>query len=146
YEKLVALARARGEERLRVALICQSNGAHICRYLAKYGGASLEEAEAGRAAPPRELEITRMVLVGTANGRSLRMLREMHRGRPYVPLSLGRRLQPETLFTFPSFYQDLPVYRSDVFLDEKGRTLDVDLFSAAAWETYGWTIYGPASS
>lgn len=51
-QALEAVRRARGVEILNVALLCQSSGAHLCRFFAKYGGASLEEVEAGRARPP----------------------------------------------------------------------------------------------
>ncbi len=139
--RLEALSRVRGEERLPVALMCQSNGAHVCRYFAKYGGADLEAAERGAAAPPATVEVVKMILVGTSNGGGLRILREMNRGRRYVP-GIGRRWRPETLFTFAALYQDLPVYRDDLFVDETGRPLPVDLFDAESWRLYGWSVYG----
>ncbi len=139
-EKLEALGRARGESPLAVDLVCQSNGAHVCRYLLKYGGASLDDAEAGRAGPPATLTVRRLVLVGSSNGGSLRILRELDRGRRYVPL-VGRKIQPETLFTVRSLFADLPAYRDDLFLDEAGRPLDVDLYDPASWRRYGWSVF-----
>ena len=139
-EKLEALRRSRGDDRLPVTLICQSNGAHICRYLAKYGGAPLAEAEAGRAGPPGELEIRGLIMVGTSNGGGLRILRELNRGRKYISL-VGRTLSPEAFFTVESLYQDLPTYRTGLFVDETGQELDVDLFDAETWRTYQWSIF-----
>lgn len=144
-ERLAALrdlqsAGSGGGAELRVALVCQSNGERICRYLAKYGAASLEEAEAGRAAPLPGICIDKVLLVGTSNAGSLRILRELNRGRSYM--LLGRRWQPESLFTFPSLYQDLPSEPADLFLDEAGRPLAVDLFDAESWRRYGWSIWG----
>lgn len=140
--RLEELRRLRGEDVLRVALVCQSTGAHLCRWLAKYGAGSLEAAEAGEAAPPAGLEVTRLILVGTSNGGSLRSLRFLARGRIYVG-GIGRRWAPETLFTWPSLYQDLPAYRRHLFLDGEGRPRAVDLFDPAAWRRYGWGIYAP---
>jgi len=140
-ERLEKLRRARGEDRLEVDLLCQSNGAHICRYLAKHGGAPLEQAESGDAAPPADLEIRKLVLIGSSNGGGLRILREVDRGRSYLPV-IGREMSPEALFTLPALYQDLPVYRTGFFLDEDGRELDVDLFDAASWRRYGWSVFG----
>lgn len=139
-EKLEALRRRRGLERLPLSLICQSNGAHVCRYLAKYGGAELVEATAGRAGPPPGLEIRRMILVGTSNGGSLRLLRMLDRGRVYLGF-LGRRWLPEALFTMPALYQDLPVYRSQPFLDTDGRPLDADLFDRETWVRFGLSVF-----
>lgn len=138
-ERLTALSELRGGGELRVALLCQSNGERICRYLAKYGAATLEEAEAGKAVPVSGVAIEKILLIGTSNAGSLRILRELNRGRTYV--ALGRHWRQETLFTFPSLYQDLPTEPADLFLDEAGRPLDVDLFDAESWRRHGWSIW-----
>lgn len=139
--QLEGLRRAQGSERLEVDLICQSSGAHLCRYLAKYGGVPMDEADqAGREGLPPTLAVRRLVLVGSSNGGSLRILREVDRGRRYVPL-VGRWMRPEVLLTFPSLFQDLPIYRRDLFLDAAGRPLDVDLFDPQSWRRFGWSIY-----
>jgi hypothetical protein len=143
-DSLETLRRARDVDVLRVALVCQSSGAHLCRFFAKYGGASLEEVEAGRAAPPARVAVESLVLVGSSNGGSLRILRELDRGRRYLPL-VGRKWQPETLFTFPSLYEDLPVYRDDLFVDLDGEPLAVDLWDAESWRRYGWSAFGEAA-
>lgn len=143
--KLEEIRRAQGRERLEVDLICQSSGAHLCRYLTKYGGVSLEEAEAGRGGLPPTLAVRRLVLVGSSNGGSLRILRELDRGRRYAPL-VGRWMRPEVVFTFPSLFQDLPIYRSDLFVDAAGKSLEIDLFDPESWRRCGWSIYGKATA
>ncbi len=142
--QLERLRRARGLELLEVDLICQSAGGQICRYLAKYGGASLESAE---ARPPEALEAVRVakaILVGTSNGGSVRILRELDRGRTYVP-AVGRKMRPEVLFTFPSLFQDLPVYRDDVFVGADGEPLALDLFDGDVWLRHGFSIFAVPS-
>lgn len=143
YRELQELRRVRGDERLEVDLVCQSNGAHICRYLVKYGGATFSEAAAGRGGLPESLEVRKVILVGSSNGGSLRILSMLDRGRRYVPL--GRKFQPEVLFTFPSLFQDLPSYRDRYFLGPDGQELAVDLYDAEAWEEHGWSIFGGAA-
>ena len=140
--QLEELRRVQGKERLEVDLICQSSGAHLCRYLAKYGGVPLAEAEAGRLPPT--LSVRRLILVGSSNGGSLRILREIDRGRRYPPL-IGRWMRPEVTFTFPSLFQDLPVYRRDLFLDAQGHPLNIDLFDPESWHRYGWSVFGKAT-
>jgi len=134
----IANARANG----RVNLICQSNAAYICRYLVKYGDVSLEDAERGRRNPPPRVQIEKVIFVGTANGGAIRILRELNRGRQYLRV-IGRRWRPETFFTFPALYQDLPTYGSDLFLDAAGRPMPVDLFDQQSWRKYGWSIFAP---
>jgi hypothetical protein len=141
-ERLDAIRVARGQEVLRVALICQSNGGLLCRYFAKYGSASLEVAESGEATLADGIDVESIVLVGTANGGSLRNLRELDRGRDYVAL-IGRKWEPESLFTMPGLFQDLPSYRSDLFVDQKGRPLEVDIFDPESWVRYGWSVFSP---
>ena len=143
-ERLERLRRARGETALEVDLICQSAGAQICRYVAKYGGAPLDAAERGEAGPLPTVRIAKIIMVGTSNGGSLRNLREIHRGRTYVP-GVGRRMRPEVLFTFAALFQDLPVYRDDLFVDPEGRDLKIDLFDSRNWTRYGWSVFGDES-
>lgn len=115
-----------------VHLICQSNANYICRYAVMFGDVSAGEAERGARRTPDNVE--KLILVGTANGGAMRILRELNRGRQYIRL-IGRRWRPETFFTMRSLYQDLPVY-GDV---------GVDVFDVANWKTYGWSIYGQAA-
>lgn len=143
--QLETAARARVNGHLAVTLICQSNGGHICRYLVKYGSASLEEAERGMARPPLGVTIDQVILVGNANGGSLRNLRYLNQGRKYVPY-IGRKFHPETLFTFEALYQDLPSYRPGLFFDDMGEPLQVDLYASETWQRYGWSIYSEQSA
>ncbi len=138
--QLENLRRRTGRDRLRVDLVCQSNGAHVCRYFAKYGGTGLEAAESGSGAEAGGVTVRRLVLIGSSNGGSIRILRELNRGRRYIQ-AIGRLFSPETLFTFVSLFQDLPVYTGDLFVDASGEPLSVDLFDAATWEQYGWSIF-----
>ena len=142
-ELLERVRVSRGEERLPVILVCQSNGAHLCRYLTRYGNTSLEEAAAGRGAMPSTLDIQKVVLMGASNGGSLRILRELNRGRKYVPW-LGRRWAPEAFFGYESLYQDLPAYTEDLFVDVEGGPVGVDLYDVASWMKYQWSVFAPS--
>lgn len=168
---LEELRRARGEEHLRVDLICQSSGGYVCRWLAKYGGASLEEAAGMPTSgepplrlspgPPPGVEIRRLILVGSANGGALRTLRELDRGRRYLA-PWGRRMRPETLFTYPALYEDLPhpdasmnpppepagppERKGSLFVDGEGEPIPrdrVDLYDPASWKRHGWSVFDP---
>jgi len=136
--QIEALSQARGG--VEVDLVCQSNAAKICRWLAKYGALSLDGAEAGEAWQ-RSYSIRKLVLVGVSNSGALRVLQLLDQGRSYVPL-IGRRFQPEVFFSIRPLFEDLPAERVDLFFDEKGKTLAVDLFDANNWEKYGWSIFG----
>ena len=141
-EALERLRQARGEDRMPVDLVCQSNGAHVCRWFAKYGGGSLEEAEAGGAGPPDRLRVRKLILVSSSNGGSLRNLAMLNRGRRYVSL-IGRRWTPEAISTIRAVFEDLPVYSTNLFVDERGAALAVDLFEPETWRRYGWSFFSP---
>lgn len=124
-----------------VHLVCQSNATYLCRWAVRYGDVSLDEAERGNRRQPSRVRVASVTLLATANGGGIRILREMDRGRIYMRV-VGRRFRPEMFFTYASLYQDLPAGRSDLFVDENGRSLDIDLFDARSWKTYGWSIFG----
>lgn len=130
----------RSGQRRRLALICQSNAAYICRYLVKYGDVSLDEAEAGVRRPVTSVSVEKVILVGNSNGGAMRILREFDRGRRYVKV-VGRTFLPETLFTFRSLFQDLPAPPFDSFMSEEGKPLPIDLYDAGNWKKYGWSAY-----
>ncbi len=123
-----------------VVLICQSNGGYLCRWAVRFGDVGLDEAELGIVRPPR-VRVESLILLGTTNVGSIRILREIDRGRTYVPI-FGRHLSGEAFFTFESLYQDLPPWRDDAFVDERGNRINVDLYDAGSWERYGWSIFG----
>lgn len=126
-----------------VILLCQSNGGYLCRWAVRFGDVGLAEAELGVVRHSRS-PIVDVVFLGTTHEGSIRILREVNRGRTYVPF--GRFFSPEVFFTFPSLYQDLPPWRRDLFIDAEGRAVEVDLFDAREWERYGWAIFGRAAS
>jgi hypothetical protein len=66
----------------------------------------------------------------------------MNRGRNFLP-PIGRSFRQEVLFTFRSLFATLPAYRSDLFFDERGRELEVDLFDPESWRRYGWSVFDP---
>lgn len=138
---LERLRQVRGEDELGVDFICQSNAARIARYFIKYGGATIEQAEAGEASPPRGIRVEKLILVATANGGALKTLKEFNHGRSYFP-ALGRLFRPEAMFSNRALFESLPAYRGELFFDENGQTVEADLFSAADWKRYGW---GPFS-
>jgi hypothetical protein len=69
------------------------------------------------------------------------MFQRMHEGR-WIP-TVGTWTQ-ETMFTMPAAYQLLPHDGKAVFVDARGRPLDVDLYSAENWERYGWVAFQPS--
>lgn len=141
-EQLENLRTAWEMDDLEIDLICQSNGGHICRYLVKYGKATFAEAATGHIVPLDGVKVHELILVGTANGGSLRVLRELDRGRSYIP-GVGRKMLPETLFTLPALYEDLPgPDAGPFFVDADGKPLEVDLYNAEDWQRYGWSIFG----
>lgn len=140
--KLTELGRIHAETPIQTTLICQSNASTICRYLVRFGDVTLEQAEMGWTRPPEGIVFRKVILVGTASGGAIRTLREMNRGRKYVGL-VGRRWLPETLFTFPSLFQDLPAYRAHPFVDGDGEMLAVSPFDPNDWSRYGWSVFDP---
>lgn len=142
HRQLEQLSARRGGT--EVDLICQSNAAKICRWLAKYGTLDIEAAERGESWE-RSYRIRKLILVGASNNGALRVFQLVLQGRQYVPL-VGRKLRPEIFFTLRPLFEDLPATRDDLFFDEAGKTLDIDLFDAQNWVEYGWSIFSREAS
>ena len=142
-ELLENLRNVRGEETLRVVFLCHSNAARIARWFVKYGSATLEEAEAGRTERPPNIVVEKIIFAATGQGGAISTLGVLDRGRKYAPF--GRKLKPEYLFALAGLYEELPAYRDELFFDEQGNTMPVDLFDASIWPRYQWSIYGAAS-
>lgn len=140
-DELESLRRARGEETLRVNLVAQSGAARIARYLVRFGGANLEEAEAGGGGLPSEIAVERLVFVGAPHGGAVRTLKLLQRGRRYLPL--GRLFRPEVFLTFPGLIQDLPAPGEDALVDAAGEPLPADLYDPATWRRFGWGFHDP---
>lgn len=126
----------------QVDLLCQSNAAKICRYLVKYGTATLDEAALQEASATETAgqPIRKVIMVGASNDGALRILAFLNRGRRYIPL-FGRHVSQESFFTLQSLFDDLPAPRDDLFFDAEGQALDIDLFRAETWVTYGWSVF-----
>jgi len=142
-ERLENLRRIRGDDVLHVVLICHSNAGRIARWYVKYGGGTLEDAEAGRARKPNDVVVEKIIFAATGQGGALPTLSTLDRGRRYVPL--GRKIRPEYMFAIAGLFEALPIYRDDPFFDETGRTLPVDLFDPVNWPLYGWSVFGAAA-
>ncbi|MDX1384703.1 MAG: hypothetical protein R3190_13715, partial [Thermoanaerobaculia bacterium] len=142
HRQLTALAAARGADDQAVDLICQSNAARICRWLAKYGSLSLAEAERGAKPEPAPYRLRKLVLVGASNSGTLRVLEQLHRGRRHIR-AVGRKLSPEALFTNRALFEDLPLDRGDLFVGPDGEPLDVDLSDPDTWVELGLSIFSP---
>ena len=138
---LERIAAARGDR--EVDLVCQSNAARICRWAVKYGGAPLEPGLDPRLRRERGYQVDRLVLIGASNGGAVRTLRELDRGRRYLPA--GRRMTPETLASMPSLFGDLPNDADGLFVDSTGASVDVDLYDAVTWLVRRWSIFAGAS-
>lgn len=139
--ELEGLRRARGEEMLRVNLVAQSGATRIARYLVRFGGATLAQAEAGGGGLPPEIAVERLVFVGAPHGGTVRTLKLLLRGRRYLPL--GRQFQPEVFLTFPALLQDLPAPGAEVLVDAAGEPLSADLYDPATWRRFGWGFHDP---
>jgi hypothetical protein len=126
-------------DNLQVDLICQSNAAKICRWLAKYGTLKLDAAESGDLWE-RDYRVRKLILVGASNNGAMRVLQLLTQGRRYVPV-VGRRFLPEIFFSLRPLFEDLPANRKDLFFGKAGEALEIDLFDARNWLKYGWSIF-----
>ncbi len=129
-----------GDPNIKVNLVCHSAGGLIARYYVKYGSKDvLEQDPLPQPDYSGAKNINKIIMLGPPNSGAVEAFQRVHLG---LILPVIGYLSPEILFTMPSIYQSFPFERKDIFIDQNGRALDIDLYDPANWEKYGWSIFG----
>ena len=122
-----------------VDLLAVSSGGLVARYYLAHGGIDLttDGGNAGGEArgEARGEGVRRVVYVGTPQDGSFHVLYAIAHGvylAPYVP-----RLTPREAALAQTAWDTLPHARARLFVDEQGRTLDLDHFDAKLWVRFG---------
>jgi pimeloyl-ACP methyl ester carboxylesterase len=122
-----------------VDIIAHYMGGLITRYYLRYGPKDVTLDNRFPVNFHGEDRVRRVVLLGTPNLGSVESLKAFIAGR-----RLGlRRVPPEVLVTFPSFYQLFPHPINDWLLDAAGEPLDLDPFDLEVWQRFEWSIFDP---
>jgi len=107
-------------------------GGLITRYYLRYGPIDVTQDNQFPVNYHGEERVRRVVLLGTPNLGSVESLKAFIAGR-----QLGlRRVPPEVLVTFPSFYQLFPHPINDWLLNAEGEPLDLDPFDLETWQRF----------
>lgn len=123
-----------GDPGMRFDIVAHSMGGLIAEYYLKYGTRDVLGDPGAHPSYEGARNINRLVLIGTPRRGTMSALQALHTG-------ISRTLDPDALFTMPSIYQLLPNDAASHFVDPQGRPIDVDLFDAASWVRYGWSIF-----
>lgn len=128
-----------GDPGLKVDIIAHSMGGLVTRYYMRYGTVDVTTDNDFPVNYHGEGRVRRIVLLGTPNLGSVEALKAFIVGR-----QIGlRTIPPETLLTFPSFYQMFPHPLNDWLIDIDGKPLDEDPFDLSTWKRFEWSIFDP---
>lgn len=128
----------------RFDVVAHSMGGLIARYYLRYGAQDLP-------ADGSEPEITwkgaeqidRLVIVGTPSLGAMDALQNLVYG--FSPALILPHFHHSLLGTMPSLYQLLPRTRHNLFIDEHGDPIALDMFDPKVWETNEWGLLSPSS-
>jgi hypothetical protein len=140
-EQIEKIKQGHNNPDLKIRLLCHSAGGLVARYYVKYGTKDVLDQDP--LPPPTwagAQHVSKIVMLGTPNSGSAGAFQRLHEG---LALPLVGRLTPETIFTMPACYQLLPHKGMPLFIDGAGKPLEVDLYDAANWEKYGWSVFAP---
>jgi hypothetical protein len=160
-DELVRSIRGVGEE--RVDLLCISSGGAIARYYMAYGGADVlgsaragehegervgeHEGErvgeraverVGEAGPiPRggASNVRRVIYVGSPQRGTFGAPAHLYEGIVFIPG--GKHFRPSELALCQTSFDYMPHPTDPVFVDERGRTLDYNLYDPEVWSKLG---------
>ena len=128
-----------GDDNLRVDIVAHSMGGLIARYYIRYGREDVVEDNDFPVNMYGGERVRRVVLLGTPNLGSVKILRAFIDG-----IKIGfRSIPPETLATMPSLYQLLPHPLNNWLITAQGRPLQRDLFDIETWRQFQWSIFQP---
>ena len=124
---------------LQVDVIAHSMGGMIARYYMRYGTVDVTMDNEFPVNYHGADRIRRIVMLGTPNLGSVESLKAFIVGR-----RIGlRRIPPDVLITFPSFYQLFPHPLNDWLIGMDGEPIDVDPFNLGTWKQFQWSIFDP---
>ena len=128
---------------MKFRFLCVSNGGLIARYYVRHGGVDVVSGrEPGEPLPDRTGKSSaceQIICLGTPHSGTMDALKLLHEG--YTPSALARNHSPATIFSFPSAFELLPVPGERVFVGDGGEPLDVDLWNAQDWISYGVSVF-----
>lgn len=130
-----------GDPNLKVNLVCHSLGGLIARYYIKYGTADV--LGQNPLPPPTYTgakNINIVIMLGTPNDGSMESFHRLDQGL-WIPF-IGK-ITPETAFTMLSLYALLPDQDDQIFIDQQGNPLDINLYDPGNWEKNGWSVFNP---
>ncbi len=128
-----------GRPDLKVDIIAHSMGGMIARYYLRYGEVDATVDNTFPVNYHGADRVRRILLLGTPNMGSVESMKAFIVGRR-VGL---RRIPPEVMLTFPSFYQLFPHPLTDWLIDLEGTPMDADPFDLSTWKRFRWSIFDP---
>jgi pimeloyl-ACP methyl ester carboxylesterase len=126
-------------------IVAHSMGGLIARYYLRYGDAKLpDDGSLPTLTWKGASNVEHVILVGTPNAGSARMLMTLKRGEQFGPFL--PRYAPALLGTFSGLYQLLPRSRHNVVKRQRSDKAVGDLYSLSTWKEFDWGLADPAQS
>ena len=122
---------------LEVDLVAHSMGGLIARYYMRYGSEDVLDDNDFPVTQAGAKKVRRFVQLGAPNLGSIAASHQLIEGYPVV---IGA-VPVEVIATMPAVYQLLPHPLHDWLVNNKGETLDRDLFDVKTWQRFEWGIF-----
>jgi len=131
---------------LRFNIITVSGGGTVSRYAAMYGDADLP----GDDSPPQvtwagAAHINKIFMFGPPNEGTADMLAVLLKGYSFSTgthrrVKITKKLSREDALTSPAVFELLPHAGTVTFYDRDMKPMPVDIYDAAVWRKYGWSL------
>ncbi len=144
-QKIVRLKQLLKRPDLRFDIIAHSMGGLVARYAAMYGDQDVLDANEPKPDWAGAQHFARLMMFGTPNSGSMDAFSTLLNGYSVLGTNLPQlrlldALDKDAVFTTPSAYQLLPHAGYARFYDEQLNPLTLDIYDAATWQKYGWSI------
>jgi hypothetical protein len=115
-------------------------GGLVSRYFLRFGPRDVLGQQDAPVTWAGAEHVDRLIVISTPSFGATRVLREMVLGRrnPVV------KFEPAMIATWVSPYQMLPRPEHQIWLDENGEPVEIDILSAKTWLFNGWGPFAPS--
>lgn len=124
---------------LEVDLVALSMGGLIARYYMRYGTNDVLNDNDFPVTQAGAQKVRRFIQLGTPNLGSIAAAHQLMNGYKIIQGTVP----VEIIATMPAVYQLLPHPLHDWLINNKGLTVDRDLFDAEIWQRFEWGIFNP---
>ena len=126
---------------MKFDIIAHCSATYMARYYALYGDKDVLNEQDPAPTNAGSQNIRKLIFVSPPHRGMAFVFRLIHEGYRPVTLPFIKAYTPLEFFSSPAFFEMLPTEDEQMFINEYGNPVDVDLYDPHNWVRYGWSVF-----